>query len=158
MQGMIDIKKLIERGGVYYNIRGETPEKVVGEAIDSIQLPEGISKASLKNAVLEREALMPTAVGNGIAFPHPRNPIISLDDLQRIVVCFLKSPIQYKALDRKPVFVLFLIISSSPKCHLQILSQLSYLCRMEKFQELISQKPTKEEILGFIGKVEKDWV
>jgi nitrogen PTS system EIIA component len=158
MQGMIDVKRLIDKGGVYFNIGGETPEAAISDAIESIHLPPEIAKETLRNAVLERETLMPTAIGNGIAFPHPRNPIIGAEDLQRIVVCFLKSPINYRALDKKPVFALFLIISASPKHHLQILSQLSYLCRMESFQGLLRQKPSKEELIAFVKRAEKAWV
>jgi PTS system nitrogen regulatory IIA component len=158
MRGMVDIKRLIERGGVYFNVKGENPDAAIADAIESIHLPPEISRETLKNAVLEREALMPTAIGNGISFPHPRNPIIAREELQRIVVCFLKSPVNYRALDKKNVFVLFFIISATPKYHLQILSQLSYLCRMESFQDLLRQKPSKEEIVEFIERAEKTWV
>jgi mannitol/fructose-specific phosphotransferase system IIA component len=57
------LAELVERGGVFYDISGDTPKKIL-EVIIS-RLPE--SSCLMLNAILEREAFMSTAIGEGIA-------------------------------------------------------------------------------------------
>lgn len=154
---MVDIKALIDKGGVYYNIVGSNPAETLADAVRTVQVDEGINKDELLKAILMREELMPTAVGSGIAIPHPRNPLVMREEWQQVSVCFLQDPVDFKALDRKPVSTLFLLLSATPKLHLQILSQLSYLCQREDFLELIAQKPGKKELLAFIERAESSW-
>src|SRR5438034_985186 len=58
-----------------------------------------------------REALQSTGVGDGIAIPHVRNPIVLHVSRPMITLCFLERPIDFGALDGKPVHVLFSLIS-----------------------------------------------
>jgi PTS system nitrogen regulatory IIA component len=154
---MVDVKELIDRGGVYYNLTGSNSKEILEDMVKTIRLPEGVSQKELLKAILQREELMPTAVGNGIAFPHPRTPVIASEDKQIVAVCFLQDPIDFSALDKKPVNVLFLLLSASPKLHLQILSQLSFICQKEDFLALLETKPGKREIIDYIKGVDKAW-
>jgi len=157
MGGAVALSTLIERGGVYYNIGGSTAAEALREGIRGLSLPKGVDRDLLVTAVLEREALMPTAIGNGVAIPHPRNPILSDPAAQRVAVLFLKTPIPYEALDRKPVSVLFLILSSEAKSHLGVLASLSHLCQRRDFLELLADRPSTEELTRFIRAAEETW-
>ena len=148
---------LVERGGVYYNIGGATPPEALGEAARALALPKGMDRESLLRAVLEREALMPTAIGNGIAIPHPRNPLLSDEALQRVAVLFLKSPIPYNALDGKPVSVFFLILSANARSHLAVLAEISHLCQRPDFLSLLASRPSTAELVAFIAEAEASW-
>ncbi|HTX72133.1 MAG TPA: PTS sugar transporter subunit IIA [Rectinemataceae bacterium] len=153
----IALSTLIERGGVYYNIGGSSPAEALREGIKGLSLPKDVDRAALTKAVLEREALMPTAIGNGVAIPHPRNPIIFKAADQRVSVLFLKTPIPYDALDGKPVSVLFLILSSEAKSHLSVLASLTHLCQRRDFLELLADRPSTGELAGFIRAAEDSW-
>ncbi|HET7838608.1 MAG TPA: PTS sugar transporter subunit IIA [Rectinemataceae bacterium] len=157
MPSSVSLAELIERGGVYYNIGGATPMDALREGVRGLVLPKGIDAEALLTAVLEREALMPTAIGNGVAIPHPRSPIVSKAELQRVAVLFLKTPIPYNALDRKPVSVLFLILSADAKTHLAVLAAISHLCQRRDFQELLAERPLREELTAFIARLEASW-
>ena len=157
MAGAVALSTLIERGGVYYNIAGSSAAEVLREGIRGLSLPREVDKEKLLTAVLEREALMPTAIGHGVAIPHPRNPIITDSGAQRVAVLFLKTPVPYEALDRKPVSVLFLILSSEAKSHLAVLSSLSHLCQRRDFLELLEDRPSTQELTTFIRKAEEEW-
>jgi hypothetical protein len=102
MTKALSLAALIRKGGVYYNIGGSTPPEALKEAVGAMSLPKGVDREAFLKAILEREALMPTAIGNGVAIPHPRSPIIADPALQRVALLFLKSPIPYNALDRNP--------------------------------------------------------
>jgi Phosphotransferase system mannitol/fructose-specific IIA domain (Ntr-type) len=153
----VSLADLIERGGVYYNIAGSNPVEALSEATRAMSLPKGLDRDSLLTAVLEREALMPTALGHGVAIPHPRNALVSDPAAQRVAVFFLKSPIAYNALDRKPVSVLFLILSADAKSHLGTLAAISHLCQGADFLEFLARRPSKEELVERIAKAEAAW-
>jgi PTS system nitrogen regulatory IIA component len=157
MSSVISLAELIGRGGVYYNIAGSNPVEVLNEATKAINLPKGLDRESLLTAILEREALMPTALGHGVAIPHPRNSMINDQGAQRVAVFFLKSPVAYNALDRKPVSVLFLILSADARNHLATLAAVSHLCQDPDFLAFLAKRPSKEELVARIAKAEADW-
>ena len=147
----------LERGGVYPDIKGSNHEEVLQEFIKALPrdlLPE---KDKLLEAVLEREALMPTGIGNGIALPHPRNPLITDENRQFIAMAILAKPVNWNSLDGKPVHTLFLIVSASAKIHLKTLSEITFFSRQENFIKLLDKRAPLEEMLHSLREAEKSW-
>lgn len=157
MSSVVSLADLIERGGVYYNISGSNPVEALNEATKALSLPKSLDRESLLTAILEREALMPTALGHGVAIPHPRNSMLADPSAQRVAVFFLKSPIPYNALDRKPVSVLFLILSADARSHLATLAAVSHLCQRLDFLDFLAKRPSKEELVARIAAAEASW-
>ena len=148
---------ILERGGVYKNIKGNNPKEVLADLIGSLPINPEVSKDSLLQAVLEREALMPTGIGRGIAIPHPRNPVIPPEAAQLIVLAFLENPVDWNSLDGEKVNTLFLVISSSPAEHLQKLSGINFLCRDENFYRMLMERSSLDKLLSYISEAEKQW-
>ncbi len=157
MQTGSDLIELVRRGGVYYNLSGATPAEVLADMVATVPVPKDIKRETLLQAVLEREALMPTGVGEGIAIPHPRNPIIADPAKQFVSVCFLERPIDWQALDGKNVGTLILIVSASPKLHLGTLTKISFLCQQESFRKLLAERASREELVAAITAAERTW-
>lgn len=153
----VSLIDLIKKGDVHYGIRGETVSEVIDDVVNKIPIPKSTDKDTVRASLVQREELMTTAVGKGIALPHPRNPIISDVDEESVSICFLKNPVDYGALDGMPVRVLFIIISSNAKRHLEILSKISYLCKQDEFLKTLKDKPQKEVFLYYIERIEKEW-
>lgn len=152
----VELHELIKNGGVYYNIKGTTPTEVYENLCSVINLPTGIDAEFLRKELVSREDLISTAVGNGIAIPHPRYPLVKQKDEHRIVVCYLEKPIHMKAPDMKPVYAMFLILSDTAKTHINILSQLAYLFQREEFQKVLINKPNEKELLDAVKKTLSD--
>jgi PTS system nitrogen regulatory IIA component len=148
---------LLERGGVFYDIPGTTVKDVMNHFIGMIDLPTELNKDTLLQAVLEREQLMSTGIGHGLALPHPRNPLTSIPEHQSISIGFPKEAINWKSLDGKPVHTLILIVSASPKLHLHTLSRISFLCRQESFVELLQNRSSAEILKKAIQDAEAAW-
>jgi len=157
MSSVVSLSSLVDRGGVYYNIGGSNPVEALNEATKAMSLPKGLDRESLLTAILEREALMPTALGHGVAIPHPRNSMLKDPSDQRVAVFFLKSPVAYNALDRKPVSVLFLILSCDAKSHLGTLAAISHLCQSPAFLDFLAKRPSKEELVARLAETEEAW-
>lgn len=156
-EASMDISTLLERGGVFYNVSGNTVIEVLNNLVEIVELPASLTREQLNKAIIEREELMPTAVGNGIALPHPRSPLLKDIDDQFITIAFLQKAIDWKALDGRPVQTLILIVSATPKSHLWTLSRISFLCQQEAFRDLLEQRASKEELIGAIRAAEVAW-
>jgi len=151
------LAELIERGGLYPNLRGNNPEEVLEAFIGALPPIPSVQADKLLTAVLEREALMPTGIGGGIAFPHPRNPLAGSEDEQFVALAFLETSVNWNSLDGEKVDTLLLIVSSSAKQHLQTLSEMTFFCRQKDFCRLLKDRAPLEELLGFITETEKNW-
>jgi PTS system nitrogen regulatory IIA component len=151
------LSHLLEKGGIITGIIGESVSEVLQSAIEKIETPRNIPKNEILNALLSREELMPTAIGRGIAIPHPRNPIVTDVNNARVSICCLDKPIDFGSLDKLPVHTLFILFTVSPKMHLEVLSKISYLCQDEKFLYMLKTCEPTETILEYIRDKEKDW-
>ncbi len=141
---------MIRAGGVYYHITGTTAEEVFADAVSRISLPDDVDQEALLTGLMERERLMSTSIGYGVALPHPRLPLVSAMASERIYVCYLDRGVHFDAMDGMPVHVLFLILSSGKESHLGILSGLSYLLQQQSFRDTLRAKPDTEELTGII--------
>jgi len=147
-----DLSSVMRRGGVFYDIPGENVSEVLGAAVEKVpyfETPE--QKKALYESLKAREEMMSTGIGKGVAIPHPRTPMTENEIPAFITTCFLKRPIDYQAIDKKPVFVLFVLVSPSAKLHLHLLAQLSFCLRDESFLKLLGKYPTPEELYANIA-------
>jgi PTS system nitrogen regulatory IIA component len=124
--------------------------------IEAVRFPV-IDRGQLLNAVLEREALMSTAIGCGIALPHPRNPQVTEPDDQFVTIAFLETPVNWNSPDGAPVHTAILIVSASPKLHLRSLSRLNFFCQQDSFHALLAHRASPEEIVAAIRAAEQTW-
>jgi PTS system nitrogen regulatory IIA component len=150
---------LINRGGVYYHIAGTGVREVLTNLIGGLKpAPDAaIDRERLLRAALEREDLMPTAIGHGIALPHPRTPLITDSANQFVALAFFEQPINWNALDGEKVHTAIFIVSASPKLHLRTLSRINFFCRQESFRELLARRASQEELVRVIAEAERAW-
>lgn len=144
------IGDLVRKGGVYDDIEGSTIDELYKTICQIVPLPEGLTKDALYSALIEREKILSTAVGNGIALPHARAPMLKSTDDQEICVVYLKNPINMGAPDERSVFVMFLLLTANPQMHLDILSRLVMLFRKGPFYKLLEERAGKDKLLEMI--------
>ena len=158
---MDDIKEnlaqLVIRGGIYYDIPGSTRQDFLTAVIRNLPELPALKKEALLQAVMEREALISTAIENGIALPHPRTPMLEDSESPFVAIAFPLQPLDWDAPDGGKVHTVFLIVSKSPKQHLEALTKINFLCQQENFFSLISSRAAKDEINAAIFAAEKDW-
>jgi PTS system nitrogen regulatory IIA component len=152
------LTSLVEKGGIVNDLTGENVKGILKNAVEKILNPPDLTAEEILSALLSREELMPTSIGRGIAIPHPRNPIVTNPNNASVTICYLQMPVDFGALDNQPVHSLFILLTASPKMHLDVLSKISYLCQDQTFLELLKNKTDKEKILNFIGIKESEWL
>ena len=143
-------------GGIFYNIAATDKSSALDGIVKRMPLPEGVNRDFLLNILLAREALASTGIGDGIAIPHVRNPIVLRVSQPSITLGFLEKPVEFGAIDDKPVYCLFTIISPTVRVHLNLLSQLSFALRDSEFQNCIKMRAAKSDIFRQIQRIDRE--
>lgn len=145
----------MERGGILYDIKGDDVETALRSAVENMPVLSKTSKKELYQLLLERERLTSTGIGKGVAIPHPRDPLTDALKSPVISTCFLERPIDFGAVDDRPVFVMFILLSQSIKMHLHLLSRFSFCVRDNSFVEFLKTFPDEASFFAKIADFEK---
>lgn len=122
------------------------------ERLDSCNLLE--NREDAENAIMAREQLMSTGVGNGVAIPHAKTDAVKEI---RLTVATIKNGISYKSVDNKPVFVVFMLLSprNAASDNLKVLTSIAKLLRdNSNFLEKLIKADTPSEFIELIAKEE----
>ena len=144
----------LQAGGIFYRVGGTDKESALRAVVEHMRLPDEVDREFLLRVLLARENLQSTGIGDGIAIPHVRNPIVLHVSRPMIALCFLEKPIDFGALDGKPVHVLFSLISPTVRAHLRMLSRLSFALSDAGFKHAITTQASRDEILNQARRVE----
>ncbi len=144
----------LRAGGIYYNLAGADKKQAMDSMVRVLPLPTGMDRDLLLRLFLAREAAASTAVGDGIALPHVRNPIVLQVTRPMVTLCFLEKPINFGALDGKPVHILFSLICPTMRSHLQTLARLSYALHDTRFKRAVLSQAKPEEILREASRIQ----
>ncbi len=119
-----------------------------------LRLPEEVDVNFLLQVLLARESLGSTGVGDGIAIPHTRNPIVLHIPKPMVALCFLEHAVDFGALDGKPVTIVFMLITPTVRSHLHLLSRLAFGLKDDAWLALLKQPASRPEILTALNKIE----
>ena len=144
--------RALHKGEVYHNVPGQTKEQIIREAMRQASENFNFDADVLSDLLLDRERLMPTALNHGIAVPHTRDFLFK-EPFDVILIVYPQKPIEYGALDGKPVHTLFFLFACEDKRHLHLLAKLAHLSSKEESREFLQTKPGKEALLQYI----KNW-
>jgi PTS system nitrogen regulatory IIA component len=148
------LSEALKAGGVYYRVEGNDKEAVIRSSVELMKLPEDVDKDFLIKILLAREELGSTGVGDGIAIPHVRNPIVLNVSHCLVGLSFLEKPVDFGAVDGKPVHSLFMLVSPTARIHLYLLSRLAFALKDEAFKEAVLRQDTREVIFKELERVE----
>jgi len=140
------LEDALRAGGIHYRVAGRDKESVLRSVIDTMDLPEDVDPEFFYKVLLAREALGSTGIGEGIAIPHVRNPIILHVSRPIVALCFLEQSVDFSALDGERVSTLFTILSPTVRAHLQLLSRIAFTLRDPSFKAALLKQASREEI------------
>lgn len=148
------LAEVLESGGIFYRIEGKRRNEVLAQAVAHFRLPDGSDRDYLLKLLIAREHLASTAVGDGIAIPHVRHPEAIYVAAPTVSLCFLEHEVDFRALDGKPVHILFALISPTLRAHLHLLSTLSLCLKNSLFRDVLRRPGGREEILAVLRRTE----
>lgn len=155
-QSLPSLCEALENGGVFYRIEGQTSATVLENVVSHLRLPEEVDRNYLLESLHAREELASTAIGNGIAIPHPRNPGLLNVLRSTVTLCFLEQPVEFYSLDGQPVTTLLLIIAPNLRAHLHLLSRLGFALQSPAFRQVLNDVESREKIFAALTAAEKD--
>jgi PTS system nitrogen regulatory IIA component len=140
-------------GGVHHGVPGIDRASVLQAVVERMPI-DSAERGLVCDFLLAREALGSTGVGEGIAIPHVRNPIVLNVDQSAITLCFLKKAVDFDAIDGKAVDTIFSVVSSTIRGHLFLLSRIAAALHDPKFKQAVLKRAPAEEILTQARRVE----
>lgn len=152
--GLPRLDDALRAGGVYPGVGGADKRAVLTAAMGAIRLPPKVDRGFLTQMLLAREEMASTGIGDGIAIPHVRNPVILPMPESMVALCYLETPVEFGALDGKPVHSMFLIFTTSTRGHLHILSRLMFALRDEGFSAGIRQRAGLDRMASELARLE----
>ena len=148
------ISALLTEGGIHRGLDGATKAEVFRTLVAALPLPAEVDREFLVSVLEAREALGSTGVGDGVAIPHVRNPILLHVTHPFVALALLSQPVDFDALDGQPVNALFLVVSSNVPTHLRILAQLGALLRDADLRRLLHANAPSDRIRDRITALE----
>ena len=150
----LSLAEALEAGGVFHGLADTDKQRALRALVEVLPQVEGIDRELLLRLFLAREASASTAIGDGIAIPHVRNPIVLHVARPMVTLCFLEKPVDFGALDGKPVYVLFSLVCPTTRTHLQMMARLSYALHDAQFKDVVLRRGQRSEILSEARRVD----
>ncbi len=144
------IMDFLNKNAISVDIKASDKEGVIRELVDILATATGIkNKEDLVRAVLAREALGSTGIGQGVGIPHAKS-----QEVKELVAAFglSKSGINFDSLDGESVHIFFLMIAPEESAgpHLKALARISRMLKDKYFRELLRKAKDENEVLRII--------
>jgi PTS system nitrogen regulatory IIA component len=142
------LTNFVIREAIVPSLKSTSKEDVIREMVGSLRL-NGAIKASDEDAVvaaiMKREELGSTGIGNGVAVPHTKHA--SVEKLSA-AVAISRTGVDFASLDGEDVFILFLLVSppDRPGDHLRGLENISRHLRSQDFCNFLKQSRNESDI------------
>lgn len=155
-EALVSLEESLRTGGIFYRVGGRTVRAVLEEMLSLMRLPAEADENHILELVYERERMASTGIGEGIALPHCRDLMVAGLVHPMVALGFLEQPVDFKAIDKKPVTTVFLFLSPSSPSSIRIMSRLAYASRHIEFAEAIKEVAGRETILAAAVSVDRE--
>lgn len=144
------IMDFLSKKAVSANLKATDKEGVIRELVDLLAKADEIkNKEDLVRALLTRESLGSTGIGQGIGIPHAKSP-----NAKNLVAAFGLSHqgVNFDSLDGEPAYIFFLLIAPEESAgpHLKALARISRMLKDKYFREMLRKAKDEKEILRII--------
>ncbi len=148
---LLPISRLISEDYVVMDIRAGSKEEVLSQLIAPLVRNDVISdKEAFLKKLMQREQMASTALGQGVAIPHIRQPQENPAGLPDLVVGICREGTDFEAGDRHRTHLLFLLCTDSEVVHVRIMAKLANILRQPSFVSRLIEARNKDEVVGIL--------
>jgi len=143
---VVNVTDILSPNAVKVPLKATTPREAIDELVDVLTQASLISDPlSLKRVVWEREQQRSTGIGEGLAIPHGK---AKCSKSLVMAIGRPEQPIDFDAIDRKPVRLVILLASPPEKTseHIQALGKISRLMANPTFRETVYRAADADEL------------
>lgn len=144
----------LRAGGIYHEIAGTDLETVLGNVVAHLPVDDDLDRDMLLQILLAREKLGLATIGDGIAIPHVRTPLVLASGDSVAVLAFLVDSLPIPTPDGKLVDTLFLLICPNVHAHLAMLAKLAYCLKAPAFRDAVKRRVSADELLRIASATE----
>jgi PTS system nitrogen regulatory IIA component len=152
------LEQCVRAGGIFYRVGGENVRSVLEQQLSLMRLPPNTDAANVLDLLCAREQLATTAVGEGIAFPHCRDIVLQGLSSPMVSLGFLENPVDFYAIDKQPVSIVFLFLSPTSQASIRVMSRLAHAVRQPAFAALLQSVAGREEIHAALAEMDLEVV
>jgi fructose-specific phosphotransferase system IIA component len=148
------LRELLAPARIRVPLHAGTKEEILRELVQIVSENDRVEDAGeVLRAVREREAVLSTGIGNAVAIPHGKSAVVQ--EL-RMAAGRTDQPVDFDALDGKPVSLFFLLVGpeSAAGPHIKALSRISRLVRRDDVREQLIAARTPEEFYRVMTEAE----
>ena len=143
----MNLFSLLNEFTVLPSLEVTSKKQVINALVDTLRSQIGEEALNkVREDVFERESVMSTGVGKGLAIPHCKTKAVTENFA---AFAKLSKPLKYDSIDDEPVQLVFLLVGPDSKQshHIKLLSRISRLMNSSSFREKILSSETTEIIL-----------
>ncbi len=144
----------LAEGGVHSDVLGDTAASVFRNAVSQLAVPNDIDPEFLVQMLLAREHLASTEVGDGIAIPHVRHPLVVSEGKPQLALFYLKNAIDISKAGGPRIQTLFLILSATVHEHLLVLAKLARALHNQTFKSAVLKRAPIDELMAVARSLE----
>ncbi|MGA7616493.1 MAG: PTS sugar transporter subunit IIA [Thermoanaerobaculia bacterium] len=148
------LSRALRSGGIHRSAGGSGLHEILGGVIRELPLAGDEDRDALLQVLVARETLGTTPVGEGIAIPHVRHPIVLAPGEAIAALVLLDHPLALRGPDGVAVDTLFFLVSPTVHAHLATLARLAYLLRKPELKQLLRRRAPDSEILAAMERLE----
>lgn len=144
------IMEFLSKKAITVNLKAADKEGVIRELVDLLaKTGEVKNKEELVKALLARESLGSTGIGQGIGIPHAKS-----QNVKELVAAFGLSQkgVNFDSLDGEPVYIFFLLLAPEESAgpHLKALARISRMLKDKYFREFLKKAKDEKDVLRII--------
>lgn len=150
------LSDFVVREAIVVDLQATGKESAIREIVQSLANAGRLDSSDtdgVARAILNREELGSTGIGQGVAVPHTRHP-----KADRLIgtVALSRKGVDFAALDGDPVDIFFLLVSppNQPGDHLRALENISRHLKDEKFVSFLRQAKTREQVIELLDEAD----
>lgn len=153
---VIPLTRLISDRRIILDIRSGSRETVLEQLVEPL-VQDGMvrSGAEYVRRLVEREDVVSTAIGHGVAIPHVRDPEDAPVDPPCIVLGLCPQGTEFGALDGGPTQVFAMPCAGTESAHLRLLARISLLFRRPGVMEKITAARTKAAVTAILADADR---
>jgi fructose-specific phosphotransferase system IIA component len=152
----LKITDILDRQTVILDLDVNDKDEALRRMIDVLAAFGKVSDVEqLRRVIIEREKLMSTGIGHGVALPHGKTNVV---ETSLAALATLRAPIDFDSLDDKPVSIIIMLVGTEGNVgvHLRLLSRISRMVGSDAFRSSLLAAKSVDDVLALLAGYEEE--
>lgn len=155
----VPLSRLLKEEYILLNLRPGSKEEVLHQLVEPLVRTGLVEQEQIfLDKLLDRESIVSTAIGRGIAIPHLRNPDENPRGGPNLVVGICREGTDFAALDQGKTHLFFLLCTDSEVVHLRVLAKVNRIAARKETMVQLKEAKSADEVLRVLVRADQEGV